>query len=166
MPRALRSPVASGPTLGPPSPCWGRRQNPVIDPVNAARFMTAASTLKRLARSAALNAPCAASPSRIGTPLGCLDIGSSPVQPGNPNDSHPKRHRDSTSSQNRFTGGPHAREFRTSSGLPRVMQRLCPLSPFSGTISWRAAPSVLEGVRQRTAPGYWQPTAGGRPVSQ
>jgi len=53
-----------------------------------------------------------------------------------------------------------------ASGLPRVMQRLCPLSPFSGTISWRAAPSVLEGVRQRTAPGYWQPTAGGRPASQ
>jgi hypothetical protein len=64
-------------------------QNPVIDPVNAARFMTAASTLKRLARSAALNTRCAARPSRIGTPLGCLDIGSSPVQPGNPNDSLP-----------------------------------------------------------------------------
>jgi hypothetical protein len=50
------------------------------DPVNAARFMTAASTLQRLARSAALNASYAAGPSRTGTPLGCLDIGSSPVQ--------------------------------------------------------------------------------------
>jgi hypothetical protein len=56
------------------------------DPVNAARFMIAASTLKRLARSVALNAPCAARRSRIGTPLGCLDIGSSPVQPRNQSD--------------------------------------------------------------------------------
>ena len=54
--------------------------NRVIDPVNAARFMTAASTLQRLARSAALNASCAARPSRIGIPPGCLDIASSPVR--------------------------------------------------------------------------------------
>jgi len=63
---------------------WEPCPNRVIDPVNAARFTTAASTLQTLARSAALNASCAAKPSRIGTPLGCLDIGSSPVQPGNP----------------------------------------------------------------------------------
>ena len=58
----------------------GTCPNRLIDPVNAARFMTAASTLQRLARSAALNASCAKGPSRIGTPPGCLDIGSSPVQ--------------------------------------------------------------------------------------
>jgi hypothetical protein len=63
-----------------PKRILGTCPNRVIDPVNAARFMTAASTLQRLARSAALNALCAARPSRIGTPLGCLDIGSSPVQ--------------------------------------------------------------------------------------
>src|ERR1700733_3881164 len=62
----------------------GTCPNRLIDPVNAARFMTAASTLQRLARSAALNASCAKGPSRIGTPPGCLDIGSSPVQLGNP----------------------------------------------------------------------------------
>src|SRR5712672_3376258 len=56
-------------------------------PVNAARFMTAASTLQRRARSAALNAPCAVQLSRIGTPPGFLDIGSLPVQLGMPNDS-------------------------------------------------------------------------------
>jgi hypothetical protein len=59
----------------------------IIDPVNAARFMTAASTLQRRARSAALNAPYAVKPSRIGTPLGFLDIDSLPVQLGMPNDS-------------------------------------------------------------------------------
>ena len=64
-------------------------QNPVIGPANAARFMTAASTLQRRARSAALNAPCAVKLSRIGTPLGFLDIGSLPVQLGMPNDYHP-----------------------------------------------------------------------------
>jgi len=48
--------------------------------------MTAASTSQRRARSAALNAPCAAKLSRIGTPPGFLDIGSLPVQPGTPND--------------------------------------------------------------------------------
>jgi len=64
----------------------GACRNRVIGPVNAARFMTAASTLQRHARSAALNAPCVARPSRIGTRLGFLDIGSSPVQPGMPND--------------------------------------------------------------------------------
>src|SRR5580692_7799938 len=73
-----------------PKRILGACPNRVIDPVNAARFMTAASTLQRLARSAALNASCAARPSRIGTPLGCLDIGSSPVQLQNPNDSLPK----------------------------------------------------------------------------
>src|ERR1700691_4199139 len=66
-----------------PKRILGTCPNRVIDPVNAARFMTAASTLQRLARSAALNASCAARPSRI-APLGCLDIGSSPVQLGNP----------------------------------------------------------------------------------
>ena len=63
-----------------PKRILGTCPNRVIDLVGAARFMTAASTLQRLARSAALNVPCAARPSRIGTPLGCLDIGSSPVQ--------------------------------------------------------------------------------------
>src|ERR1700733_4806933 len=63
-----------------PKRILGTCPNRVIDPVNAARFMTAASTLQRLARSAALNASYAAGPSRTGTPLGCLDIGSSPVQ--------------------------------------------------------------------------------------
>jgi hypothetical protein len=63
-----------------PKRILGTCPNRVIDPVDAARFMTATSTLRRLARSAALNASCAARPSRIGTPLGCLDIGSSPVQ--------------------------------------------------------------------------------------
>ena len=58
----------------------------IIDPVNAARFMTAASTLQRRARSAALNAPYAVKPSRIGTPLGFLDIVSLPVQLRMPND--------------------------------------------------------------------------------
>jgi hypothetical protein len=53
--------------------------------------------IEEAARSVALNAPCAARRSRIGTPLGCLDIGSSPVQPRNPSDSHPKRPRDSNS---------------------------------------------------------------------
>ena len=67
----------------------GTCPNRVIDPVNAARSMTAASTLQRLARSAALNASCAARPSRIGTPPGCLDIGSSLVQLRNPNDCLP-----------------------------------------------------------------------------
>jgi hypothetical protein len=67
----------------------GTCPNRVIDPVNAARSMTAASTLQRLARSAVLNASCAARPSRIGTPPGCLDIGSSLVQLRNPNDCLP-----------------------------------------------------------------------------
>jgi|SRR5258706_2822902 hypothetical protein len=58
----------------------------IIDPVNAARFMTAASTLQRRARSAALNAPYAVKPSRIGTPRGFLDIDSLPVQLRMPND--------------------------------------------------------------------------------
>jgi len=58
----------------------------IIDPVNAARFMTAASTLQRRARSAALNAPCVVQLSRIGTPPGFLDIGSLPVQLGMPNE--------------------------------------------------------------------------------
>src|SRR6266481_8335026 len=62
----------------------------IIDPVNAARFMTAASTLQRRARSAALNAPYAVKPSRIGTPLGFLDIVSLPVQLGMPNDRRPQ----------------------------------------------------------------------------
>jgi hypothetical protein len=66
---------------------FGACQNLVIDPVNAARFMTAASTLQRRARSAASNAPCAVQLSRIGTPPGFLDIGSLPVQLGMPNDS-------------------------------------------------------------------------------
>jgi hypothetical protein len=44
--------------------------------------MTAANTLQRRARSAALNAPCAVKLSRIGTPLGFLDIDSLPVQLG------------------------------------------------------------------------------------
>lgn len=64
-------------------------QNPswvIIDPVNAARFMTAASISSRRARSAALNVPCVAKSSRIGTRLGFLDIGSLPVQLRNPND--------------------------------------------------------------------------------
>ena len=47
--------------------------------------MTAASISWRRAKSAALNAPCVARPSRIGTQLGCLDIGSLPVQLGMPN---------------------------------------------------------------------------------
>src|SRR5882724_2991811 len=55
-------------------------------PVNAARFMTAASTSQRRARSAALNAPCAVRLSRIGTLLGYLDIDSLPAQLGMPND--------------------------------------------------------------------------------
>src|SRR6202022_3665768 len=67
----------------------GACQKPVIDPVNAARFMTPASTLQRRRRSAALNGPCAVKLSRIGTPLGFLDIGSLPVQLGMPNDYHP-----------------------------------------------------------------------------
>ena len=67
-----------------PKRILGTCPNRVIDPVNAARFMTAASTSWSRARSAALNAPCAARPSRTGTPLGCLDIGSLPVQLRNP----------------------------------------------------------------------------------
>ncbi len=65
-----------------PRRIFGACQNLVIDPVNAARFMTAASTLQRRARSAASNAPCAVQLSRIGTPPGFLDIGSLPVQLG------------------------------------------------------------------------------------
>lgn len=63
-----------------PKRILGTCPNRVIDPVDAARFITAASTLQRLARLVALNAQCAARLSRVGTPLGCLDIGSSPVQ--------------------------------------------------------------------------------------
>ena len=51
--------------------------------------MTAANTLQRRARSAALNAPCAVKLSRIGTRLGFLDIDSLPVQLGMPNDRPP-----------------------------------------------------------------------------
>jgi hypothetical protein len=105
----------------------------IIDPVNAARFMTAASTLQRLARSAALNAPCAARQSRIGTPLGFPDIGSSPVQLRNPNDSHPKRIGISTSWQNRFTDGTHAHASRTHQGVPRVVAGIGE----RGRLSWR-----------------------------
>jgi hypothetical protein len=65
-----------------PKRILGTCQNPVIDPVSAARFMTAANTLQRRVRSAALNAPCAVQQSRIGTPLGFLDIDSLPVQLG------------------------------------------------------------------------------------
>ncbi len=65
-----------------PRRIFGACQNLVIDPVNAARFMTAASTLQRRARSAASNASCAVQLSRIGTPPGFLDIGSLPVQLG------------------------------------------------------------------------------------
>jgi len=54
-----------------------------------ARFMTAVSILYRGARSAAY-APYVARPSRIGTQLGCLDIGSLPVQPGTSNDWPPQ----------------------------------------------------------------------------
>jgi len=61
-------------------------QSRVTGPVNAARFMTAASTSQRRARSAALNAPCAVQLSRIGTLLGFLDIDSLPAQLGMPND--------------------------------------------------------------------------------
>ena len=70
-----------------PRRIFGACQNLVIDHVNAARFMTAASTLQRRARSAASNAPCAVQLSRIGTPPGFLDIASLPVQLGMPNDS-------------------------------------------------------------------------------
>jgi hypothetical protein len=58
----------------------------VIDPVNAVRFMTAASTLLRRVKSAALNAPCAVQLSKIGTQLGFRGIGSLPVQRRMPND--------------------------------------------------------------------------------
>jgi hypothetical protein len=92
----------------------GTCPNRVIDPVNAARFMTAASTLQRLARSAALNASYAAGPSRTGTPLGCLDIGSSPVQlrvrmtttPNAPRGLQPAR-------KDLLTSPPTARNYRT-----------------------------------------------------
>jgi hypothetical protein len=72
-----------------PKRILGTCQNPswvIIDPVNAARFMTAANISSRRARSAALNVPCVAKSSRIGTRLGFLDIGSLPVQLRNPND--------------------------------------------------------------------------------
>src|SRR5439155_20031034 len=59
--------------------------NPATDHASAAQSMTAASISWRRAKSAALNAPCVARPSRIGTQLGCLDIGSLPVQLGMPN---------------------------------------------------------------------------------
>jgi hypothetical protein len=52
--------------------------------------MTAANTSQKRARSAALNAPCAVKLSRIGTPLGYLDIASSPVQLRRPNDNSPQ----------------------------------------------------------------------------
>jgi hypothetical protein len=71
----------------------------VIDPVNAARSMIAASTWLSRARSAALNAPCAVQLSRIGTLLGFLDIDSLPVQPGCRMTSHPKRPKDPTSTR-------------------------------------------------------------------
>jgi hypothetical protein len=48
--------------------------------------MTAANISQRRARSAALNAPCAVKLSKIGTPLGFLDIGSLPAELGMPND--------------------------------------------------------------------------------
>ena len=70
-----------------PKRILGTCQNPswvIIDPVNAARFMTAASISSRRARSAALNVPCVAKSSRIGTRLGFLDIGSLRVQLRNP----------------------------------------------------------------------------------
>src|ERR1700730_11316890 len=60
--------------------------NPVTDPVNAVRFMTAANTLQRRARSAALNAPFAAQLLRTGTRRGFLDIDLLPVRLGMPND--------------------------------------------------------------------------------
>jgi hypothetical protein len=64
----------------------------VIDPVNAALFMTAANISKKRARSAALNAWCAARRSRIGTPSGFPDINSLPVQPRRPMTDHcPRR---------------------------------------------------------------------------
>jgi len=66
----------------------------VIGPVSAERFMTAASTWRRSARSAVLNAPCAVQLSRIGTLLGFLDIVSSPVQLGRRTTNHSKRPRD------------------------------------------------------------------------
>jgi hypothetical protein len=75
-----------------PKRMLGACQNPVIDPVNAARFMTVASTLQRRARSAALNAPYAVQPSRIGTRLGFLDIDSLPVQLRCRMADRPKRH--------------------------------------------------------------------------
>jgi hypothetical protein len=65
-------------------------QSRVTGPVNAARFMTAASTSQRRARSAALNAPCAVQLSRIGTLLGYLDIDSLPARLGMPNDNPPQ----------------------------------------------------------------------------
>src|SRR5467141_564464 len=61
-------------------------QSRVTGPLNVARFMTAASTSQRRARSAALNAPYAVQLSRIGTLLGFLDIDSLPAQLGMPND--------------------------------------------------------------------------------
>ena len=54
----------------------------IIELVNAARSMIAASTWRSRVRSAALNAPCAVQLSRIGTLLGFLDINSLPVRPG------------------------------------------------------------------------------------
>jgi hypothetical protein len=71
---------------GSPKRMLAACRNRVIGPVNAARFMTAASISWRRAKSAALNAPCAARPSKIGTQPGCLDIGSLPVQPGMQNE--------------------------------------------------------------------------------
>jgi hypothetical protein len=97
----------------------GTCPNRVIDPVDAARFMTAASKSWRRARSAALNAPCAARPSRVGTPLGCLDIGSSPVQPGQ----SPQTPLGTSTSSQRFADEFRCPEFPDSpGGRPRIVE--------------------------------------------
>jgi hypothetical protein len=85
-----------------PKRILGACQNPVIDPVNAARFMTVASTLQRRERSAALNAPYAVQPLRIGTPLGFLDIDSLPVQLRRRMTDRPKRKRPYILARSRF----------------------------------------------------------------
>ena len=123
---------------GRPKRILGTCPNRVIDPVNAARFMTAASTLQRLARSAALNASCAARPSRIGTPPGCLDIGSSPVQLRNPNDSLPNAVGTPARSQ-RFADEPNCLKFLDS--------------PAAFLESWRGYPPGKSSSKGSNAPG-------------
>src|SRR3984893_5948573 len=112
--------------------------------------MTAANTSQKRARSAALNAPCAVKLSRTGTPLGSLDIDSSPESPSRRNDTSLQ-----TPVVSEFDGG-GVSGWKTS-GLRRIFREW---RPSSNAIEAPSASEPQQLSWHRTPPTYPVKSAG------